>query len=49
MEAPLGASLDDSLFQEIDFVRNVTPSQDMFRVSFKLPLNLLVSKQNWKL
>jgi len=46
VEAHLGASIDDSLLQEIDFVRNVTPSQDMFRVSFKLPLNLLVSKKN---
>jgi len=45
VEAHLGASIDDSLLQKIDFVRNVTPSQDMFRVSFKLPLNLLVLKK----
>ncbi|XP_033158377.1 tRNA (guanine(37)-N1)-methyltransferase [Drosophila mauritiana] len=43
VESNLGAILDDDLLQGINFVRNVAPNKDMYRVSFKLSLNLLTT------
>nr|XP_016926203.1 tRNA (guanine(37)-N1)-methyltransferase [Drosophila suzukii] len=43
VEHNLGASLDDNLLEGINFVRNVAPNKDMYRVSFKLSLNLLTT------
>jgi len=45
VEHNLGASLDDNLLEGINFVRNVAPNKDMYRVSFKLSLNLLTTSK----
>ncbi|XP_017071110.1 tRNA (guanine(37)-N1)-methyltransferase [Drosophila eugracilis] len=43
VESNLGASLDQNLLSGINFVRNVAPNKDMYRVSFKLSLKLLTT------